>query len=66
MHNFQPPAAAEVTRVVAQALAEDLPWGDVTSDNLIPVDQRGIGRIEARQAGVLAGRASMQIGRAHV
>lgn len=57
MQNFQPPAAAEVTRVVAQALAEDLPWGDVTSDNLIPVDQRGIGRIEARQAGVLAGLA---------
>ena len=57
MHNFQPPAAAEVTRVVAQALAEDLPWGDVTSDNLIPADQRGVGRLEARQAGVLAGLA---------
>ncbi|HEX5417502.1 MAG TPA: carboxylating nicotinate-nucleotide diphosphorylase, partial [Chloroflexota bacterium] len=46
---------AEVSRVVAQALAEDLPWGDVTSDNLIPAGQPGVGRIEARQPGVLAG-----------
>ena len=48
-------APAEVRRVVAQALAEDLPWGDVTSDNLIPTDQAGAGRLEARQSGVLAG-----------
>jgi nicotinate-nucleotide pyrophosphorylase (carboxylating) len=46
---------AEVAAVVARALAEDLPWGDATSDNLIPADQRGVGRIEVRQAGVLAG-----------
>ena len=46
---------AEVERIVAQALAEDLPWGDVTSDNLIPSDQIGHARIEARQQGVLAG-----------
>jgi nicotinate-nucleotide pyrophosphorylase (carboxylating) len=46
---------AEVERIVGQALAEDLPWGDVTSDHLIPLDQPGVGRIEARQAGVLAG-----------
>ena len=45
----------DVRRAVAAALAEDLPWGDVTSDNLIPIDQQGIGRIESRQAGVLAG-----------
>jgi nicotinate-nucleotide pyrophosphorylase (carboxylating) len=45
----------EVRRVVAQALAEDLPWGDVTSDNLIPADQFGAGRLEARQSGILAG-----------
>jgi nicotinate-nucleotide pyrophosphorylase (carboxylating) len=46
---------AEVAAVVARALAEDLPWGDATSDNLIPLGQQGTGRIEARQAGVLAG-----------
>jgi nicotinate-nucleotide pyrophosphorylase (carboxylating) len=47
--------AAEVERLVGEALREDLPWGDVTSECLLPEDQRGIGRIEARQAGVLAG-----------
>lgn len=46
---------AAVERVVASALLEDLPWGDITSEHLIPADQKGIGRIEARQSGVLAG-----------
>lgn len=58
MHHTQLPAGLnpdEVERLVAAALAEDLPWGDITSDNLIPVDQQGTGRIEARQVGVLAG-----------
>lgn len=48
-------SAAGLQRSVAVALAEDLPWGDVTSDNLIPVDQSGTGRIEARERGILAG-----------
>jgi len=52
--NIELPMAA-VEKIVAQALAEDLPWGDVTSDNLIPSSQRGVGRIEAHQSGVLAG-----------
>lgn len=47
--------AAEVRRVVEQALAEDLPWGDVTSDTLVPAETRGRGAIVARAAGVLAG-----------
>ncbi len=54
MGKFELPLA-EVERIVRQALAEDLPWGDVTSDSLIPGDQLGIGRIEAREPGVLAG-----------
>lgn len=54
MNQFELPPA-EVDRVVAQALAEDLPWGDVTSDNLIPADQQGVGQIEARERGILAG-----------
>ena len=48
-------AQADVSSAVAHALAEDLPWGDVTSDNLIPSDQQGVGRLEARQSGLLAG-----------
>jgi nicotinate-nucleotide pyrophosphorylase (carboxylating) len=47
--------ATEIERLVTAGLREDLPWGDVTSDVLIPSDQLGTGRIEARHAGVLAG-----------
>lgn len=47
--------AAEIQAVVARALAEDLPWGDATSEALIPLDQHGVGRIESRATGVLAG-----------
>jgi nicotinate-nucleotide pyrophosphorylase (carboxylating) len=47
--------AAEIERIVSMALREDLPWGDVTSDALIPSDQIGTARIEARQTGILAG-----------
>lgn len=54
MSQFELPPA-EVNRIVSQALAEDLPWGDVTSDTLIPTEQQGTGQIEAREAGVLAG-----------
>jgi nicotinate-nucleotide pyrophosphorylase (carboxylating) len=45
----------DVERIVWEALAEDLPWGDVTSDNLIAATQQGTARIEARQDGVIAG-----------
>ncbi|HLZ10822.1 MAG TPA: carboxylating nicotinate-nucleotide diphosphorylase [Chloroflexota bacterium] len=48
-------APEEVRKAVARALAEDLPWGDVTTDNLIPYGQAGVGRLEARQSGILAG-----------
>ena len=52
---------SEVRRVVANALAEDLPWGDVTSDNLIPTDQPGVAQVEARQTGIIAGLPVAQI-----
>lgn len=54
MTEFDLPITA-VDEIVTRALAEDIPWGDVTSDNLIPVAQQGVGRIEARQNGILAG-----------
>ena len=54
MSQFDLPMTA-VADLVARALAEDIPWGDVTSENLIPVAQQGVGRIEARQNGILAG-----------
>ena len=42
---------------VNRALAEDAPWGDVTSQYLIPEDARAVATLEAREAGVMAGSA---------
>lgn len=48
----------DLTTLVAAALAEDLgERGDVTSLVTIPADARARGRVVARSAGVLAGRA---------
>lgn len=41
--------------VVLRALAEDAPWGDVTSQYLIPAEATGSANLTAREAGVMAG-----------
>ncbi|MFB9378425.1 carboxylating nicotinate-nucleotide diphosphorylase [Kineococcus gynurae] len=41
--------------VVAAALTEDAPWGDVTSEALLPPHARAVAELRAREAGVLAG-----------
>jgi nicotinate-nucleotide pyrophosphorylase (carboxylating) len=46
-------AAIETT--VRLALAEDAPWGDVTSAALIPPDSRATAVLAAREAGVFSG-----------
>lgn len=40
---------------VRRALAEDMGWGDVTTEATIDQDQRGLGRLLAKQRCVLAG-----------
>ncbi|GAB3532316.1 carboxylating nicotinate-nucleotide diphosphorylase [Arthrobacter tecti] len=49
------PSAAEVHRIVAAALQEDAPWGDVTSQALIPGDARAEAAVVAREAGIFCG-----------
>lgn len=44
-----------VDRIVAAALAEDLPWGDVTSEALLPQEARATAFITAREAGIFCG-----------
>lgn len=41
--------------LVRRALAEDMGWGDVTTEAIIGEDQRGLGRLLAKQRCVLAG-----------
>ncbi|HEV8633786.1 MAG TPA: carboxylating nicotinate-nucleotide diphosphorylase [Chloroflexota bacterium] len=45
----------ELARVVRNALDEDLGWGDVTTDALVPPDQPGRGVVLIKAEGVLAG-----------
>lgn len=52
-----PLSAASVDRVVQMALLEDAPWGDLTSETLIPEAATVRARLVAREAGVLSGAA---------
>lgn len=46
-----------VDAVVRGALAEDAPWGDVTSELLIPAEAQATARLVAREEGVFSGGA---------
>src|SRR5204862_7268215 len=51
---LQPPL--EVMRDIARrALAEDLPWGDVTTENLVPDGTEVIGRFMLKEDAVVSG-----------
>lgn len=44
-----------IDSVVVAALAEDAPWGDVTSESLIPASSRATAGLAAREPGILSG-----------
>jgi len=44
-----------IDRVVSHALAEDAPWGDLTSETLLPATARARAVLVAREAGVFSG-----------
>ena len=44
-----------IARVVAAALEEDAPWGDITSESLIPESATAHAELVAREAGVFSG-----------
>jgi nicotinate-nucleotide pyrophosphorylase (carboxylating) len=46
-----------IDRVVTLALEEDAPWGDLTSDTLIPADATASASLVAREPGILSGGA---------
>jgi len=50
-----PPHA--LRRVIETALEEDAPWGDVTSETLIPAEATATANLGAREPGVLSGGA---------
>jgi nicotinate-nucleotide pyrophosphorylase (carboxylating) len=52
---FEPLDPALYREIVRRALAEDLGWGDVTTEGIVPLDARARGSIVARAPCVLAG-----------
>ena len=46
-----------ITEVVERGLAEDAPWGDITSEHLIPAAATARAELAAREAGVFSGGA---------
>ncbi len=49
-----------VNDVVAAALREDAPWGDVTSEFLIPKSATAVATLTAREPGVFSGAAAFE------
>lgn len=46
-----------IDRVVRAALDEDAPWGDITSEALVPADAQARARLRSRESGVFSGVA---------
>lgn len=53
--SLQPPDRATFARFVRLALEEDAPWGDLTSDALLPRSAQLSANLVARESGILAG-----------
>lgn len=52
---------AELERVVAAALREDLPWGDLTTESLFPEALPARGEVMAKRPGVIAGLPVLEV-----
>jgi len=50
-----PLSGPQLEHIVINALAEDLAWGDITTDALVPYSLEGMATILAKSEGVLAG-----------
>ena len=49
------PNTTQIKQLIDQALAEDLGWGDITTDILVPETQQGKASIIAKARGIIAG-----------
>jgi nicotinate-nucleotide pyrophosphorylase (carboxylating) len=52
---FQPPDPALYREIVRRALAEDLGWGDITTEGTVPPDLRAVGVFLSKGSCVIAG-----------
>ena len=51
----------QIEPVVRMALAEDAPWGDITSESLIPEGALATASLIAREPGVFSGGVSSRL-----
>ena len=49
------PDQKAIEAIVRMALMEDAPWGDITSQSLLPADARISAQLVAREKGILCG-----------
>ena len=47
----------EIVNIIKNALKEDMPMGDITTDNIIPENHNSIGKFIAKEDGIIAGVA---------
>jgi len=45
----------EVDAIIERALEEDLPYGDITSESIVPPESQSKAVILAKESGILAG-----------
>jgi nicotinate-nucleotide pyrophosphorylase (carboxylating) len=60
MSEFSKVPASAIEKIVRAALEEDAPWGDITSQTLIPADAEVTAQLVAREPGVLCGEEIFQ------
>ncbi|WP_419805237.1 carboxylating nicotinate-nucleotide diphosphorylase [Terriglobus sp.] len=53
--HLQRPSASHIERLVRMALDEDAPWGDLTTQSLVPSEAQATAHLRARETGVLCG-----------
>ena len=51
----------QIERVVAMALEEDAPWGDVTSQTFVPATTTATAELVAREPGIFAGAEVFEV-----
>lgn len=54
------PSDAQFDRVIALGLDEDAPWGDITSELLLPEDSMARAALVAREPGIFAGGRALE------
>lgn len=59
------PSVQYLQRIVRTALEEDAPWGDLTSESLVPADAKAVAHLRAREPGIFCGEDLFRLAMQH-